>query len=998
MPLTKTLVPIQLGGVNTKPDPKQLQAPNLLTLANGQFSKTGQINKRYGTTNLNTTIEGGGNITAGVELANFKDETILFDGNNIYTYLDATGNWANRGTAVSVTTYDKNIVRLSSATQLNPDMAFLNGIEVYAYEDSRSGVWYSVLDSNAQAFAVSTTLAYNGGQQPKVISFQNLIYIFYTDGISNIFYQTINPFNPTVITPAVTIATDGLNGTNGFAYDVNVSNGNMYVAYVSNSVASGAIQVFYLSVNLVKSNVVVINNVPGQAYNSPYHGAVSVSSDSKQNIWIAWANGIDVRCQAWNYTLTNQTNAEVVIDTVNCSVISALSLSTSQLFAYEVVNATSYNEQTRLATVSGTTIGNRITIRSVGIASKFFQFNGNVYLNTAYSSTLQATDFTFLIVKNGSILASPVIIAKETPSVGGGLQTNGMCPETVVMSSGVFKFANLTAGKILSEANTLFSLLGVNSTQLTFIPSDNFVNTVQSNTLLIVGGILQGYDGVSTTELGFNIYPENIALFATGGGSLSAGTYQYIVEWNWTDNAGQVYRSAPSVPVSITVTTGQAVAISGPTLRLTSKVTAISIVISRTEANGTLFNAVTDPLAPLLNVTTTDQWTFTDVLSDAALASNALEYTTGNVLANIAPPANSIITTYNNRVFLSGMSDPLLMWYSQSTVDNSNANTIPPQFCAELTMTTDPRGGSITALGLLNQILVIFKQTHIFAVQGNGPDATGNNNDYGDPSLVTSDVGCINSNSVVIMPQGIMFQSAKGIYLLDQSLNLTYIGAPVEAFNTFNITSSILIPNFNQVYFTTSNGTTLVYDYYTQQWSTFTNQFAQDAAIYNGNFCFVRSNGVVSVQNQNIFTDNGSPVYLSFTTPNLSFAGIQGYQRVFRCYILGTWKSPHQLSVSIAYDFNDVYTEFATINPNTNISTWGSDIDWGSGSLWGGSYQLYEYRIDFKIQKCTAIRLLISDMQTTTYGEGYAISSIIFEVGALPGGNRLPSNVTYGAK
>lgn len=57
-------------------------------------------------------------------------------------------------------------------------------------------------------------------------------------------------------------------------------------------------------------------------------------------------------------------------------------------------------------------------------------------------------------------------------------------------------------------------------------------------------------------------------------------------------------------------------------------------------------------------------------------------------------------------------------------------------------------------------------------MQGNGPDATGANSDYGDPTLITSDVGCINDNSVVIMPQGLMFQSAKGIYLLDQSLKL----------------------------------------------------------------------------------------------------------------------------------------------------------------------------------------------------------------------------------
>jgi hypothetical protein len=345
------------------------------------------------------------------------------------------------------------------------------------------------------------------------------------------------------------------------------------------------------------------------------------------------------------------------------------------------------------------------------------------------------------------------------------------------------------------------------------------------------------------------------------------------------------------------------------------------------------------------------------------------------------------------------MSDPNLMWYSQSVVNNANSNTVPPQFAAELTMAVDPRGGAITGVSVINNVLIIFKQNSIFTVQGNGPDATGNNSDYGDPTFITTDAGCINANSIVITPLGLMFQSQKGIYQLDQSGNLTYIGAPVQAYNTYNITSSTLSANTNQVIFTTSQGTSLVYDYYMQQWSTWSNQYAIDCTIYNNTFIYLSSNGTVYQQSNSLFTDNSSPVLMSFTTPNLSFAGLQGYQRVFRAYILGTYKGPHTLNVSVAYDFNDQYTQFATINPSTNISTWGSFTNWGApnGQPWGGTYQLYEYRIDFNIQRCTAIRLMISDNQSSNYNEGYAISSIVFEVGALPGGNRLPASSTYGA-
>jgi hypothetical protein len=380
------------------------------------------------------------------------------------------------------------------------------------------------------------------------------------------------------------------------------------------------------------------------------------------------------------------------------------------------------------------------------------------------------------------------------------------------------------------------------------------------------------------------------------------------------------------------------------------------------------------------------------------MANNELEYTAGGVLSNIPPPANSIITTYNNRAVVSGMSDPLLLWYSQSVIDNSNLNTVPTQFCAELTVSLDPRGGPITALGVLNQTLIIFKYNNIFSLQGNGPSATGNNNDYGDPVLVTSDVGCINVNSVVIVPNGLMFQSVKGIYLIDQALNLSYIGSPVEDFNSLTITSAVLNTTNNQVIFTTSNGLALVFDYFHQQWSTWTNHYVADSIIYNNVFTYLTASGQVYVQNSSKFTDGSSPIYLSFTLPDLAFAGLQGYQSVFKFFILGTFKSPHSLLVNIAYDYRDNYTQTDIVTPQPMSLPWGGAGHWGDETFWGGTYQLYMFRVDLNIQKCTAIRLNITDTQSGAYGEGYAISSIVFEVGIMPGGNRLNSPNVSGTK
>jgi hypothetical protein len=502
--------------------------------------------------------------------------------------------------------------------------------------------------------------------------------------------------------------------------------------------------------------------------------------------------------------------------------------------------------------------------------------------------------------------------------------------------------------------------------------------------------------------MGFHIYPESVTANAAGAdGYLSSGTYQYQVCYEWSDNFGQIQRSAPSPAISVSVSLNNHVTLTIPTLRLTSKQgprTAPSIVIYRTQANGITFNQITSTIAPLNNDLTVDTVQFVDVASDVTISSNALIYTSGDILSNQAPPANSLIALFQNRVIISGLEDPNLLWYSQNKFDGTDFNTIPCEFAAELTLGVDPRGGKITALGVLNNNLIIFKQSQIYTVSGDGPNASGLGNVFPDPQQIVSDTGCNNPNSVVLTPRGLIFQSDKGIYLLDQSLNLDYIGARVEQYNDSVITSSTLIPDKNQVIFTIANGPALIYDYYFNQWGTWTNHFPQDAIIFQNLYCWVNATGIISQQNLVKFTDGGTPVYLSWTTPNLSFAGLNGYQQVFRVFLLGTYKGQHTLNVQVAYDFDDVYTQSVAVNASKGVTVWGGDTTWGLSSPWGAAYVPYEFRIDFKTQKCTSIRLKISDNQSSGYNEGYSISALTFDVGVLPDGNRLPSTQTYGTQ
>ena len=264
---------------------------------------------------------------------------------------------------------------------------------------------------------------------------------------------------------------------------------------------------------------------------------------------------------------------------------------------------------------------------------------------------------------------------------------------------------------------------------------------------------------------------------------------------------------------------------------------------------------------------------------------------------------------------------------------------------------------------------------------------------------MTSDVGCVDPNSVVETPQGLMFQSSKGIYLLGRGLNTSYIGAPVEDFNSIQISSATLVPNTNQVRFTGEDSSCLVYDYYYGQWSTFTNHEAQGGLNYENRFTFVKSDGTVYQENINKFTDGSETVKMRLVTAWIKLAGLTGFQRAYKAQILGEFKSDHQLRVRVGYNYNPTFIQETMIDATTLLATnkYGEGSPYGTGdAVYGGEYPAYFWQIHFKRQKCAAIRLSFEDVQTSDFGEGYSISNLTLEIGSKQGLFKSPDSNSFG--
>ena len=207
----------------------------------------------------------------------------------------------------------------------------------------------------------------------------------------------------------------------------------------------------------------------------------------------------------------------------------------------------------------------------------------------------------------------------------------------------------------------------------------------------------------------------------------------------------------------------------------------------------------------------------------------------------------------------------------------------------------------------------------------------------------------------------------------------------------------MLLQDRNQVRFTLESTKTLVYDYFVGAWAVFTNLNAVDSVIWKTKHTYIRSNGQPLRETDGVFTDDGSPINLKIQTTWLNFAGIQGFQRWWAGFILGTWKSPHRLLVNLYYDFNENYSQEIVVTPEP-LYTYGTGVYGVSGSVYGGLDELYQYRINPERQRCMSAKMMITDIPDASgsFGAGTEISNLRFEYGAQVNGNRLRANKQFG--
>lgn len=508
-----------------------------------------------------------------------------------------------------------------------------------------------------------------------------------------------------------------------------------------------------------------------------------------------------------------------------------------------------------------------------------------------------------------------------------------------------------------SAANSIFNLRALNIKSDTYFQGTSV--TTSQGAFVANNGLVFVDNGTFGTA-GFLTYPDPIYSNTNlGAGSVADGTYSYVLVYEYYDTHGNLVQSAPSVPYTVTYAAGSA-----RSYRLDFYVppfyikTTGNVVLYRTLASGTIYYRV--EAAAITSTSITDNY------SDATIASNQILYTTGGAVENIDPPNCNFIGVGKNRLwtFETGVSD--ILWFSKEFREG-----YVPTFSDLLTINMGKSYGPLVGVAQIDDKMLVFKEFGVYVIFGDGPsdNLVGQ---WSTPTAVVQGMGCIEARSILETTQGVIYQSQEGLYLIDKSLQNQFIGRPLYK-NEGTIRAAVYDASKNCAYFLTT--TKLWVFYFTNPaWYEWTIPNPIDLVMSNG-VLYLATTTKLLKQTAGVYQDDSTSYEQTVKLGQFQFAGIQGYQRLYRLLVTGRKTSDADstnITAKVYINGNTSETDTKTIAHTTAISG-----------------NRFEIEIRPSIQKCETMELELTQTAATS---GMRLSAVTAEVGGLTGAGKRGSD------
>ena len=974
------------AGVNVGDDPKTVNQ-ELLKCENGYFDRMGAISKRTGYAAI-------GSVTADI-LTKYKEKPVTISGSSVKIF---DGTSFDTVDSLFFSNFDVDVKRSESGNVfLCPTVEKIGDVLYIGYSNlkldaSGNPKYYPTLATydETTGLLIDVQEMENGEDSDprylRIASDGTDVYAFYIDSSDRISYHSAS--NLGAIDNSSTVVTTGVVRTTSFnCFDcmaLGDGSGSILFAFVdtSNDVRVTSMQ---------SGSAVATDTITCTAANSI--GLWKFASDQGM---LLYCDGGTVRSVGYDG---------------DCSVTSTDVAVTTGL-ANPPINMTGVPVTAGTArvflTLRGTATGETKVVKSTYTDSgpSYGSVTDVVYRVTMASQPIVISDKAHIIVHYKSLAASGeqsaqsmyCVVNENGQPVGKYLVGNAGPVNTPteyvygVMSHTLESGSDWLIGALVRTSSSTNAWSGAGRTKyifndigfslVTMSDADPKIECLEQNGLLLIPNSCPWQmDGQEVVEQGYIQYPEGLSAAIAGAGALTEdSTYGYRACYEWQDAQGNTHLSAASPTLSVTLAVGEdEITVTVPTLTLTRR-SNVKIVLYRTVTNGDIYYRHmvkdNDPLDETVS--------FNDKSADSALSGKALLYTTGNLADNIQPGQYWLHCLHQERVFYVPAENSSTRVYYSKKIFPMEGIPHTDLFYIEVPV----EGGEITALASFMGQLLIFKEEMIYAASGAGytDDMQGEN--YSKPFQISRDVGCISHKSICKIDKGVLFETSRGICLLDQTFRTSRTGERVRYLtDNYTISKGIVHQGMGSVIFFT-DGPAIVYSYLFDQWSTFTEHEATDAVRCDGTLYWHDGTDDEIRVGSSDYLDDGSSIIMTLETGWIALAELGGAFRVDRVWPIGQNISSHILNIQTAVDLVPYWDEAQQFDADTFGLQFSAD-DHYTGLTDGYADKEYIVEVRMRRPKCHAIRFRIFDSEAQsgevkTY-EGYSITALAMRVAKRTG-------------
>lgn len=1005
MPVQWAKIEMPLAGLDQKTAAAHVMPGKLVMVENARFDNFGNLVKRKGWDVLSAAIP----TQTPYRLVTHRDGVHVCDDRFFYHYAATTGNWYDRGSSPSYHAERIPALRPSESTSGSGDIytvmdvAEANGFRVVASIYSTGGqvngrlLWTEVATGSVVEDAIVGPLVTD--YIMRLVAVGNFVFAVWGESGDIRYSRYDMGSDPVSRTVEASLSSELTNAIDPGVFDAGPCEFSTTLWYVGGK-GSGAntieLDQFDTSITPVSQQNSRLTSGAGTV-----QAPLALHGASPTQAWIAWDNGTATVLWEANgafspATMFTQRADRLGITSINATEVLVAGNDSTPLLLYNKCNT------------SGTA-GTQDSIKGLRLASQPWDKDSVCALAT-YTPANDGADPTHYIYQftnaaDDSLLGNPVLLGTLARGTAYLNSSRGTVPHVyhpgldgrfVTGINVALDFAALDSDTFVTDRVGV-DVLRIDG-RVGYGVDHRYLTAPWGPSLFMAGAQGMLWDGDVLRDTGHTMRPDFATASAVDTGT---ATYKYRVVWEWANANGQIERSAPSPIVTITdgttsvsISNSLEIPVHIPGNRQDAQ-TGVRAAIYRTEANGSLYYLVKH-VAPSDASTTV---TTTDALGDTDLILNEPLYTDGGVLPNLGPPACTHVAEHRERLFAVGLDgDPEGIAFTKPYKLGT-----APEWVVDAFVVRIPGSHKLTAVASLDTALVVFSKHSTWLVFGDGPPDSGANVGAGIGGVagfqvqhVTGDVGCSNPRSIVTTPNGIMFQSGKGIYMLDRGYQMSKAGAAVDRIlDSYPIvTAATLVPNRTEVHFAVSDGGAaedgariLVYDYLVDQWAVdvlgvgggITSLIAYDgAAVTSPEMWFSDLNGNVYKSDLSNYDDAGAFYAMRAEFGPVWMDTIAGWSRTRSATLTGVYKGAHGLQFDFEYD-----------NDDDAVSAWTDTVTRSEAQMLTAGYPV---KVALPRQKARTLRMRITETEPAGAHANIVWTSAVFEAGLKRGMVKLPAS------